>query len=195
MVAHLGQTDMVAFVMAGITSLMVGILVLHYWQSLRYHLSWQMAVSMLSAGNLAMLIGWWGDAGLGPIIREGVCLCGCGSSPLGNGLWHPHYMHIAMVLGSLPAMALVSDGSEALAGSAFQRWRHSIFLTVGMLAGMIAAGYGISLLRLPDPKMGFFFSYFAMAAGMVLGMFAACAIWRLPQTEAGPVRRKATAAT
>ncbi|HSI84653.1 MAG TPA: cation-translocating P-type ATPase [Candidatus Methylacidiphilales bacterium] len=175
---HLGQTDMVAYVLSGLTSLMAGLLVLHYWRALRYHLSWQMAISMLSAGNLAMLIGWWGDAGLGPIIREGVCLCGCATSPLGKGLWHPHYMHTAMVLGSLPAMALVSDGSKALAGSAWQRWRHSIFLTIGMLAGMMFSGYIISCLRLPDPQVEFFFSYFAMSVGMVLGMFAACAVWR-----------------
>lgn len=178
-VAHLGQTDMAAFINAGLTSLTCGVLVLHYWPWLRYQLSWQMAVAMLSAGNLAMLIGWWGDAGLGPIIREGVCLCGCAGSPLGKGLWHPHLMHLLMIAGSLPAMALVSDGRHALSGSLLRRVAHSITVTAGMLVGMVGSGYLIALLRLPNAQVEFFFAFFAMAAGMVLGMFAACALWRI----------------
>ena len=34
-----------------------------------------MTWSMLGPGNLLMLLGWWIDAGLGPVMREGVCLC------------------------------------------------------------------------------------------------------------------------
>lgn len=30
---------------------------------------------MLGPSNLAMLVGWWADAGFGPVMREGVCLC------------------------------------------------------------------------------------------------------------------------
>src|SRR5262249_40019679 len=34
-----------------------------------------MALAMLGPGNLGMLVGWWMDAGFGPVMRDGVCLC------------------------------------------------------------------------------------------------------------------------
>jgi magnesium-transporting ATPase (P-type) len=149
------------------------------WRQQRPGLSWQMSASMLSLGNLGMLLGWWADAKFRPVLRAGACLCGCAKSNLGQGLVaHWNWMHTGMAVASLGAMLLVREDGWGL-----RHWKgrlaHAIFSVIGMTLGMHGAAVLMGLLGILRPaQLHFFLSYGAMTTGMLLGMFASCALWR-----------------
>lgn len=131
---------------------------------------WRGVAEMFAFGNLAMLIGWWADAGFGPIIRDGVCLCGCPKSSMGSGLLHLFtWMNLGMLLGSLPMWPRRAD-ANALG--------HFGVMLLGMFAGMVAAEWVMARFVPLDPQRHFFLTAAAIAIAMGLGMLLACEAWR-----------------
>jgi heavy metal translocating P-type ATPase len=124
---------------------------------------------MASFGGVGMLAGWMLDAGGGPIVRDGVCLCGCAKSVLGLGIVSPfNWMHGLMALGSLPAAAMLAGGGPPTRAAWGRLARNAFFCLAGMLLGMQAAAWTMSLVRVAQPQVHFFLTF----AGMTLGMFA-----------------------
>lgn len=131
----------------------------------------EMAVGMFSVGGLAMLAGWWADAGFAAIVRDGACLCGCAKSNMGLGLLaRLSWMDASMLAASVPAIFLESPSRDRL-------WCWLAGLG-GMLLGMEAAAWLMAQLPMNLPQAGFFATYAAMMFGMCLGMMAACGAWR-----------------
>jgi len=131
----------------------------------------EMALSMFSIGGLAMLAGWWADAGFAPVVRDGVCLCGCASSNMGLGLFAKlGWMDASMIAASVPAIFL-----EKPTRNRFWCWIAGL---VGMLAGMEAASWLMAQIPVIRPQAVFFATYAAMMFGMCLGMVAACGAWQ-----------------
>ncbi len=126
--------------------------------------------AMAGLGSTGMLIGWMMDAGGGPIVRDGVCLCGCAKSVFGLGLVSPfNWMHGLMALGCLPAAAAF-PGEGAPSRAAWVRFaRHAAFCLAGMLLGMQAAIWMMSLARVGQPQVHFFLTFAAMMFGMFAG--------------------------
>ncbi|MEN9678298.1 MAG: hypothetical protein RIS76_4194 [Verrucomicrobiota bacterium] len=129
-----------------------------------------MTAGMLGPGNLAMLLGWWVDAGFGPVMRDGVCLC-CQSHHYFSLSGRIPWMYLGMLLGGLPAMA---TGLTALPGR-LGRWPLLALAAAGMILGM---GWGADLVLQwagPGHPRQFLFAFAGMTAGMLTGMFFACA--------------------
>jgi len=128
------------------------------------------ALLMFSLGGLAMLGGWWADAGWAPVIRDGVCLCNCFDSTTGFGLvGNFGWMDAAMVLASLPMLVLEERA---------RRWACWLAGLVGMILGMQAGGALTGFLPSTNPQISFFAGYGAMLFGMAVGMFVACTLAR-----------------
>jgi P-type Cu+ transporter len=161
-----------------IGGILLGIALWLVWPWLRAHPQWQMAVTMLTVGNLGMLLGWWADAGFGPIIRDGVCLCGCPKSSMGAGLFERFStMHVGMMLAGFPLMLWLQDPAQSLFRSLSGRWLHALWITVGMGVGMWFAAGVLALLPLIQAQTQFYLTYLGMCLGMMLGMMAFCLIW------------------
>ena len=152
---------------------------------------WRGLAEMFAFGNLAMLIGWWADAGFGAIIRDGVCLCGCPKSAMGAGLLHfATWMNFGMLIGSLTMWPRGGD---------WRAFGHFLAMLAGMFGGMIVVEYFMSKLVVVDPVRHFYLTATALAVAMGLGMLLACEAWRRtfapravgratePVTPAGPV--------
>lgn len=133
-----------------------------------------MAAGMFSIGGFAMLLGWFVDAGLAPIVREGVCLCGCPKSSLGWGLLQPNWMLAGMTLGMIPTLRFEP---------AF-RFTNKVLCGfvgfLGMLLGMAAAATIMAQIPVLQQTASFHFfaTYAAMVVGMLSGMLIACRILR-----------------
>lgn len=126
---------------------------------------------MGSFGAVGMLVGWMLDAGGGPVVRDGVCLCGCAKSVLGLGIVSPfNWMHGLMVVGCLPAAAAFAGPGAPTRGVWARFWRNTIFCTAGMLLGMQAAVWMMSLVPVAQPQIHFFLTFAAMMLGMTAGM-------------------------
>ncbi len=131
----------------------------------------EMAVGMFTVGGLAMLAGWWADAGFAPIVREGACLCGCATSNMGLGLLaRVNWMDVSMLAASFPAVFL-ERGKRG-------RWWCWAAGVAGMLIGMEAAAGLMALLPVRAPEAAFFATYGAMMFGMCTGMILACGSWQ-----------------
>ena len=129
-----------------------------------------MVMGMLGPGNLAMLTGWWVDAGFGPVMREGVCLC-CQSHHYFSLTGRIPWMYLGMLLGGLPAMM---PGFSALPGR-LGRWPLLALSAVGMILGM---GWGADLAlgwAGPGHPAQFLIALTGMTGGMLCGMFFTCA--------------------
>ena len=137
----------------------------------------RVAVFMFSFGGLAMLGGWWADAGFAPVVRDGVCLCNCPGSTLGLGLLGGiNWMDAGMLAASVP-MFFVAGGSAPRS-----RWLCWLAGLGGMLLGMRAATWLASFLPAQMPQVNFFAGYGVMLFGMILGMILACgAARRIPR--------------
>jgi Cu2+-exporting ATPase/Cu+-exporting ATPase len=128
----------------------------------------EMTLGMFSLGGLAMLLGWWADAGFAAVVRNGVCLCGCADSTMGLGIFAKlNWMDASMVLASLQMVAFERRGRGRLLC-----WVAGLF---GMLAGMEAAAWVMSHIVPTLPGMQFFATYAAMMLGMSVGMVSVCA--------------------
>lgn len=131
----------------------------------------EMTVGMFSVGGLAMLGGWFADAGFLPVVREGACLCGCATSTLGLGLFAKlNWMDLSMVAASMPAF-LVENVRRNRLGC----WISGV---AGMLLGMDLAAGGMSFLPVSAPSAHFFATYAAMMFGMSIGMVLGCEAWK-----------------
>ncbi len=121
---------------------------------------------MFAYGNLGMLLGWLADFGWLPLLREGVCLCGCANSPLGEGAFcHCPFMYLGMYLGSLPCLISIPCKGK---------WKFcpkTFFSCLGMGPGMMLGSYCMTFFPIYSPTSYFFLSVFAMLLGMSLGMW------------------------
>lgn len=123
----------------------------HYWLMLAY-------------GNLGMLIGWLIDFDCLPLLREGICLCGCANSPLGQGAFcHCPYMYLGMYLGSLPCLFRKQSNKLTICPQA-------LLGCLGMGPGMMLGSYLLTFWPITNPLLHFFLTVSAMITGMFLGM-------------------------
>lgn len=139
----------------------------------------EMALAMVGPASLAMLAGWWADAGFGPVMRDGMCLCCAGHDFFAPGMRVP-WMYIAMVAAGLSLMWT----SLARWSGKVGRWPAALMVSAGMCLGM---SWGAQLaLKLAGPMhpWQFLIAFAGMTGGMLLGMFFACAL-----AEAGKVAR------
>ena len=129
-----------------------------------------MTGAMLGPGNLGMLLGWWLDAGRGPVMREGVCLC-CQSHHYFSLSGRIPWMYLGMLVGGLPAMM---PGIAALGG----RLGRTALLglsALGMILGMSWGADAILRWAGPGHSHQFLLALAGMTVGMLIGMFFACA--------------------
>jgi hypothetical protein len=129
-----------------------------------------MVWGMLGPSNLAMLVGWWADAGFGPVIREGVCLCCSGHRFFSWSAGIP-WMTGAMLAAGLPFMR----GAILLWPSNGIRFAITTALALSMAGGM---NWGAALvLRWAGPRhpWQFLIAYGGMTLGMMSGMLFVCA--------------------
>ena len=129
-----------------------------------------MVWGMLGPSNLAMLAGWWADAGFGQVMREGVCLCCSGHRFFSWGAGIP-WMTWAMLATGLPFMR-----------GAILPWpKNSIRIAIATALALSMAGgmnWGASLvLRWAGPghPWQFLIAYGGMTLGMMSGMLFVCA--------------------
>jgi hypothetical protein len=131
----------------------------------------RMTAGMFAVGGIAMLAGWWADAGFGPVIRDGVCLCGCPKSVLGWGMISKITgMQLAMVFASLP----VALWFGPVLPERSRRLKHWMIGLLGMVAGMEAAGFAMAQIPTIQPQLHFVLSFVAMMLGMTGGMLVCC---------------------
>jgi len=130
----------------------------------------QMAGAMLGPGNLGMLAGWWVDAGFGPVMRDGVCLC-CQSHHYFTLAGGVPWMDLGMLAAGLPAMW---PAAARLPGR-LPRWGLLALSAAGMVLGM---AWGANLVlgwAGPGHPAQFLIAFAGMTGGMLVGMFFACA--------------------
>lgn len=133
----------------------------------------RMTMAMFSVGGLAMLAGWWADAGFGAVVRDGICLCGCPDSTLGLGLLgRITWMEAGMFAAAVPGLFLER---EVVKGFSRRLWCWLAGL-VGMLIGMQLAALVLAGLPVDAQSASaqFFLTYAAMVTGMCMGMLTAC---------------------
>lgn len=129
----------------------------------------RMTLAMVGPGNLGMLIGWWIDAGWGPVMRDGVCLC-CQSHHYFQLGFHVPWMHLGMLAGGLPFMWRDS----AYLGSLRARIAAAAAIAIAMLLGM-SFGADLILQALgPGHPHQFLAAFGGMTLGMLLAMGLAC---------------------
>lgn len=134
----------------------------------------RMSLTMFSLGGLGMLTGWWVDAGFAPVVRDGICLCGCAASILGAGLVSKlNWMNAGMLASAIP-MYFEVDPRFRSARSRLGCWAGGL---IGMFVGMELAGLAMMLIPVAShPQLHFFATYAAMLTGMTLGMVVACQV-------------------
>lgn len=187
LLAWLGTVGSTWGMVLTVASVLVGAVVafhFHTWRTVPWA---TMIIAMLALGNGGMLLGWAADAGWGPVIRDGVCLCGCPRSPLGFGLLGFGGMHSGMLLASLPALWIPSRDVPTWTGSLSRFVGHGLLCFLGMLIGMELAAGLMGFLPIVEPRFQFFLTWAAMLLGMLLGMIVACQCYRrLTRTGAAP---------
>ena len=132
-----------------------------------------MTVAMFSLGGLALLVGWWADAGFAAVVREGVCLCGCAKSNMGLGLLASlTWMDASMLVAALPSLFLDRATSQTYTRR-FWCWMAGL---AGMFLGMEIGAIALAGLPITDASAQFFLTFAAMVLGMCLGMLVGCEI-------------------
>lgn len=134
----------------------------------------RMTAGMLGTGNLMMLVGWWVDAGMGPVMEKGVCLC-CQSHHYFEAGWRFPWMWAGMVAGGMPWMR---DAVPRRGGAwGWVAWVVGMaWMSAAMLAGMVLGG-GVAVRWLaPMSPWQFVAAWGGMTAGMLLGMGWGCAV-------------------
>ena len=132
-----------------------------------------MTMAMFSVGGLAMLGGWWADAGFAAVVRDGVCLCGCAQSNMGLGLLAKFtWMDGGMLLAALPGLFLEREVFRSLSLRVWCWVAGLIGMFLGMEIGALALA-GLSM-DANSASAQFFLTFAAMVIGMCLGMLAGC---------------------
>jgi len=139
---------------------------------------------MLGPANLAMLAGWWADAGFRKVMQEGLCLCCSGHRffDLRSGI---PWMTGAMVMAGLPFM----KGAILAWPKTHHRIATATVLSLSMAGGM---NWGASLaLRWAGPghPWQFLIAYGGMTCGMMTGMLFACALIEALRHQLKAIRR------
>lgn len=135
----------------------------------------RMTMAMFSVGGLAMLGGWWADAGFAAVVRDGVCLCGCAKSNMGLGLLAKlTWMDAGMLAAALPALFIERDVARTFPRR-FWCWLAGL---AGMFAGMEIGAVVLAGLPVTAASAQFFLTFAAMVCGMCFGMLAGCGIGR-----------------
>ena len=130
-----------------------------------------MVWGMLGPANLAMLVGWWADAGFGPVMRDGVCFCCSGHRFFGFGAGVP-WMTLAMVAAGLPFMR-----RAILMWTGFwTRLAVAVALAVSMAGGMDWGATRALRWAGPGHPGQFLIAYAGMTAGMMAGMLFTCGV-------------------
>ncbi len=131
----------------------------------------RMTMAMFSVGGLAMLAGWWADAGFAAVVRDGVCLCGCAQSNMGLGLLAKFtWMDAGMLLAALPGLFV---DQEIFRSVSSRLWCWTAGLA-GMFVGMEISAVALAGLPVTAASAQFFLTFAAMVLGMCLGMLAGC---------------------
>lgn len=131
----------------------------------------RMFLGMVGIGGLLMLIGWWMDAGFGPVMRDGVCLC-CQSHHYFEIGSRVPWMHLGMVAGGLPVMWSLLPRW----GVGGARWPSAVLAVLGMGVGMNGGGDVLLHWAGPGHPAQFILAWTGMTAGMLVGMTFACAL-------------------
>jgi hypothetical protein len=99
----------------------------------------RMTMAMFSVGGLAMLAGWWADAGFAAVVRDGVCLCGCAQSNMGLGLLAKFtWMDAGMLLAALPGLFVDKDIFRSVSSRVWCWIAGLVGMFLGMEIGAIA---------------------------------------------------------
>jgi len=143
----------------------------------------RMTMAMFSVGGLAMLAGWWADAGFAAVVRDGVCLCGCAKSNMGLGLLVKFtWMDASMLLAALPGLFTDKEIFHSISSRVWC-WVAGL---IGMFVGMEAGAVALAGLPIVNASAQFFLTYAAMVLGMCVGMLAGCAAARRFVTRRTP---------
>ncbi|MBY0457192.1 MAG: HAD-IC family P-type ATPase, partial [Gemmataceae bacterium] len=151
-----------AFVLIGLTVAGIGLAMV--WQRAGSH-QLDMAVGMLTAGNLGMLLGWWADNSFTPLAGGGNCRC---LDSLARGDFRP-WMWVGMLAFANLAMRFLRHTSAPTRDHAVAMYTGG---NAGMIAGMLAGGWVASLAAVGSLPAAFALGFAAMNAGMLGGMFA-----------------------
>jgi len=134
--------------------------------------AWEpMILGMLGPANLAMLVGWWADAGFRPVMQEGVCLCCSGDRFFTVGAGIP-WMTLGMGVAGLPFMRGAILGWPRTG----QRLATALALTVSMAGGMNWGASQALTWAGPGHPWQFLIAYGGMTSGMMAGMLFTCAV-------------------
>ena len=146
-----------AFAVAG---LVVGVGWLR-WASIPHALD--MAAGMLTLGNLGMLLGWWADAGFGPLHD-----CGCTACVEAAGGGHGLGMWAGMLVGANAAMLWL--GRRPVPRRGYHVPAMFTGGNVGMVLGMLAGGWAAGLLPAESVPAAAGLAFAGMSVGMIGGM-------------------------
>jgi hypothetical protein len=130
-----------------------------------------MTLAMLGPGNVGMLLGWWMDAGFGPVMKEGVCLCCSARHYFGSSGGIP-WMYVGMLVFGVPTMWPFLGGLTGRLG----RNARAGLAALGMVFGMGWGAEAVLGWAGPGHPQQFLLAFFGMSAGMILGMFLGCAL-------------------
>jgi len=122
-----------------------------------------MCVGMVTLGNLGMLLGWWADNGFAALHDAGCCHC---VEAMRDGVMKP-WMWIGMLVTANCAMRWLGRCPAPNA-------RHTVAMysggNVGMVAGMIAGGWGAAQVPTGSVTAAVAGSFAGMTVGMLAGM-------------------------
>ncbi len=147
----------------------------------------RMTFAMLGPGNWGMILGWWADAGFGP-VTPGCPHCQTAATFALSGLFTMPWMNLGMVLlGLLPMVLGLGDilRASSVAGVAkldvkvrLGRFSLALLSGAGMLLGMSFGSFvAMKLVGTVHPQQ-FLISFIGMTVGMLLGMFFCCELGR-----------------
>lgn len=151
--------DWAAGVVGGFAIVGVGVAWVWYRRpDISHHID--MCVGMLTLGNLGMLVGWWADAGFGP-LADGCCHCVYG------GLGRP-WMWVGMLVGANAAMRWLGRRPPPADGVHVPAMYTGG--NVGMVVGMVAGGWAAGQVVTESVPLAAGLAFAGMTAGMIGGM-------------------------
>jgi heavy metal translocating P-type ATPase len=127
-----------------------------------------MIFAMLGPGNWGMILGWWADAGFGP-VSSGCQHCAAQGFSLWSFAGMP-WMNLGMLLFGLPLM-LAGPGNPRFG---LGRFSLGLLSAAGMIWGMSFGGFVFTKWFGPGGNERFLVSFTGMTTGMLLGMFLCC---------------------
>ena len=131
-----------------------------------------MIFAMLGPGNWGMILGWWADAGFGPV---GMCCQHCAGQGFGLGsIAGMPWMNLGMLLFGLPPMLAGPANSRFGAG----RFSAGFLSAAGMILGMSFGNFVFLKWFGSMVAESFLISFTGMTTGMLLGMFLGCGFGR-----------------